>query len=225
MNEQIEGQSSGRFFKLLSFLMILATFAVSFWAYPLLPSRVPSHWNAAGEINGYSSSFSGAFLLPIITLIVWLLFLVIPKIDPRKENFKLMGRVFWLFAFFVVLFLCVLHLGILLTALGVMQTNLVPFLSLAGIGILFIVIGLNMAKIKHNYFFGIRTPWTLASEEVWNKTHRTLGPWWVICGVIFLFLVFLPSAIMFIVLLVLTILLALGSVVWSYVLYRRLNRQ
>jgi hypothetical protein len=80
-----------------------------------------------------------------------------------------------------------------------------------------------MGKIRHNYFFGIRTPWTLASEEVWNKTHRTVGPWWIIGGVVFLFLGFLPKYLVIPLLFVIIVVLALGSTVYSYIIYRRIS--
>jgi uncharacterized membrane protein len=225
MTGQVSDQTNGKLFKILTGISVLITIGISIWTYPQLPLRVPSHWNAAGEINGYSSAFSGAFLLPLITLGVWLFFLLIPLIDPRKENYKKMDKVFWLFSFVVVLFLCILHLGILLTALGMLKTGLVPLLSFAGVGVLFIVIGLCMGKIRHNYFFGIRTPWTLASEEVWNKTHKTVGPWWVIGGVVFLFLGFLPKYLVVPLLFLIIMVLALGSAVYSYIVYRSLNKQ
>lgn len=225
MAGQASDQSNGKLFKLLAGLSVLATLVISFWAYPRLPYRVPSHWNAAGEIDGYSGAFSGAFLLPLITLAIWLFFLMIPLIDPRRDNYKKMGKVFWLFSLLVVLFLCILHLGILMSALGMLKTSLVPLLSFAGVGVLFIVLGFCMGKIRHNYFFGIRTPWTLASEEVWNKTHRTVGPWWIIGGVVFLFLGFLPKYLVIPLLFVIIVVLALGSTVYSYIVYRRLNKQ
>ncbi|MDD2233753.1 MAG: SdpI family protein [Desulfitobacteriaceae bacterium] len=224
MTGQASDQNNGNPFKKLTGLSVLATLVISFWAYPRLPYRVPSHWNVAGEIDGYSSAFSGAFLLPLITLAMWLFFLLIPLIDPRKDNYKKMGKVFWLFSFTVILFLCLLHLGILMITLGMLKTSLVPLLSFAGIGVLFIVIGFYMGKIKHNYFFGIRTPWTLASEEVWNKTHRTVGPWWVVSGVIFLMLGFLPKYLMVPLLFIIIVVLALGSAVYSYIVYRSINR-
>jgi uncharacterized membrane protein len=223
MAEQVPEKTNGKLFKLSAGISILVTIGISIWAYPHLPLQVPSHWNAAGEIDGYSSAFSGAFLFPLITLGVWLFLLLIPLIDPRKENYQKMGKVYWLFSFIVVLFLCILHLGILMTALGILKTGLVPFLSYAGVGVLFIVIGLCMGKIRHNYFFGIRTPWTLASEEVWNKTHNTVGPWWIIGGVVFLFLGFLPEYLMLPLLLLIVMVLALGSAGYSYLVYRSLK--
>ncbi|KLU60879.1 immunity protein SdpI [Peptococcaceae bacterium CEB3] len=225
MQEDPLTSRNDRLFQILSALIVVLMFALSLWAYPKLPARVPSHWNAAGEVNGYSTPFVGAFLLPAITVGVWLLFWLIPRIDPRKANYLLMNRVFWLISFVIVLFLGLLHSVTLLVALGLLRTGIVPVLIPAGIGLLFIVTGNYMGKVKFNYFFGIRTPWTLANEEVWYKTHRAVGPVWVIGGLIFLFSGFLPKQFAFPLILVVTLVLALGSIVYSYVLYQRVARR
>ena len=224
MTEQTSTQNNGKLFQILSALIILLMFGISWWAYPHLPARVPSHWNAAGEVNGYANAFMGAFLMPAVALGTWILFFLIPRIDPRKTNFQQMGKVFWLVGFAVVLFLSILHISTLFIAVGLAHNNLIPVISFAGGGLLLIVIGNYMGKVKHNYMFGIRTPWTLANEEVWYKTHRTMGPLWVVGGVILLFLGFLPQAVIMPVLFTVMIVLALGSLAYSYVVFQRVNR-
>ncbi|CAA7600382.1 Domain of unknown function DUF1648 [Acididesulfobacillus acetoxydans] len=214
-----------RLFQILSALIVILMFALSLWAYPKLPARVPSHWNAAGEVNGYNTPFVGAFLMPVLTLGIWLLFWLIPRIDPRKANYRLMNKVFWLINFVTVLFLGLLHTGIIFAALGLLRTGLVPAFILGGIGFLFIVLGNYMGKVKFNYFFGIRTPWTLANEEVWYKTHRAAGPAWVIGGLILLFSSFLPKQFTVPLVFAVVLVLALGSMVYSYILYQKVARR
>lgn len=224
MSEQTSSASNGKLFQILSVLIILLSFGISVWAYPHLPARVPSHWNAAGQVNGYTNALGGAFLMPAITLGSWLLFLIIPHVDPRKANYQQMSKVFWLIGFAAVLFLSILHLSILSNAIGLVHYNLVPVIAFAGLGVLLIINGNYMGKVKHNYMFGIRTPWTLANEEVWHKTHRTMGPVWVVGGVILLLVGFLPKPFTFPVLIADIIALSLGSMAYSYVVYQRINR-
>lgn len=106
--------------------------------------------------------------------------IVLPHIDPKKMNYTQMGRVYWLLGLSTIIFLAILHLGVLAVGLGVLPN--LPRWYFSGIGILFIVLGNYYGKIKFNYFVGIRTPWTLANEEVWYKTHRFAGPVWIVGG-------------------------------------------
>ncbi len=221
MTEQKTAYNTGRLYRILAVVIVLACFGLGVWAYPHLPDRVPSHWNAAGQVNGYTSQAGGAFLLPGILAAVLILMYVIPRIDPKRSNFRLMGKVYWLLVFVVSLFLSLVYTGTILYALGLVHSRFVPVSAQAGIGILFIVLGNYMPKIKYNYMFGIRTPWTLASEEVWYKTHRALGPFWMVSGVVLLFAGFLPNPWTAYFTLSLVLILALGSVLYSYILFRQ----
>lgn len=215
----MENRNQGKFFKVFSGILVVINLVLGLWAYPRLPERVPSHWNAAGEVNGYSGPFTGAFLFPLILLGVYLLFWVLPRIDPKRVNYTQMGRVFWIIGTTLTLFMSVLYWGTIGVSLGYLEN--LPRWSFSGIGILFVVIGNYFGKIKFNYTMGIRTPWTLASEEVWYKTHRFAGPIWIVGGIIILFIGFLPAAFtapLFIgVILALTV-LPMG---YSYLVFRK----
>jgi uncharacterized membrane protein len=203
----------------LGFVFVLAGFAIVALAYPGLPDPMPSHWNAAGQVNGWLPRFWGAFLIPIITAALWLIFLVLPRISPRGFEMEPFLRAWG------VLKVTVLGLNLLLEILILRAVTHSGELSqtavVAGLGILFVVIGNLLGKVTRNFFVGIRTPWTLANEEVWYRTHRLAGKLFVAAGLVVVASAFvggtvwaLPIAIG---------LASLISVVYSYVLYKRIE--
>jgi uncharacterized membrane protein len=118
--------------------------------------------------------------MPAVTLGQWALFAAIPRLDPKGDNILrswVAYRAVWLVVLGVMLFI---QVAIVAAALGFPAGigRLVP----AGVGLLFIVIGNYMGKIRSNYTFGVRTPWTLTSELSWNKTHRLTGRLFVLLG-------------------------------------------
>lgn len=212
--------SDSRLFTILSGLVVLGCLIAAFILYPQLPEQVPSHWNAAGEIDGYMGRFGGAFFMPSIMLGLFILLRLVPKIDPKKANYHQMGKAYSLVVFAIILFMGVMYVGTIGAVYG--HKMAVPRIAMTGIGLLFIIIGNYMGKIKHNYMFGIRTPWTLASEEVWYKTHRVMAPLWVVGGVILLPVSFLPSTWTMPLILGVSLGLSLGSMVYSYIIYRKI---
>ena len=151
-------------------LIIIAAFLVSIYFYPMMPEKVPTHWNFKGEIDGYSGRLSGSLIMPIINLIMYILFIFLPALDPKKENYRLFESTYIYFRYLFHIFFFAMHIMIISASLGyiVNTTRLVTF----GISLLFMLMGNVMGRVKHNYFVGIKTPWTLANEEVWRKTHR-----------------------------------------------------
>ena len=163
-------------------VLVLATLVAGFFLYPHLPERVPSHWNLQGEVDGYSSRFWGAFGLPLLNAAIYLLMLVTPLIDPRKENYRKFAGSYHTLKIALILVLTGLYMLVAASALGyqLSMDKLVPLI----ISLLFILIGNMMGKFRHNYFVGIKVPWTLASETVWQKTHRLAAPLWVGAGML-----------------------------------------
>ncbi len=176
--------------EIVPLVVMAAAIVASFYFYARFPERVPIHWNAAGEPNGWGSRATGAFLFPAIILGMYLLFWAIPYVDPKKDRYLQFRKVYHIFKGFLVVFMALLYFITGLYALGV---NLpVSFWVPGMVGLLFIVLGNYMGKIKPNWFMGIRTPWTLSSEEVWNKTHRFGGKIFMLGGLIFLLMYWLP---------------------------------
>ncbi|MCF8011903.1 MAG: SdpI family protein [Clostridiales bacterium] len=200
--------------------LVLATFLVSFFIYPHLPERVPSHWNFQGEVDNYSSRFWGAFAIPLMSMGIYLLMLVTPYIDPRRRNYAKFTSTYQVLKAALICFFTGLYVIIVMTALGynVSVERLVPL----GISLLILIIGNMMGRIRHNYFVGIKVPWTLASEEVWRKTHRLGAPMWVGAGLLGILGAIIggkATAILFFVPLGLAVII---PVVYSYISYKRL---
>ena len=150
--------------------------------YPHLPERVPIHWNFQGQVDGYGSRAFGAFFAPLLCVGIYLLMLFLPLIDPKRQNYARFAGAYRLLRWGMVLFFSGLYLVTLLVSLGYLLD--VGALVKAGVGMLLMLIGNFMGQFRHNYFVGIRTPWTLASEEVWDRTHRLSARLWVAAGLL-----------------------------------------
>jgi len=161
---------------------ILATLAAGLLLYPRLPDMMPGHWNIKGQIDGWVSKPFGVLFFPLLNLGLYPLMLLLPRIDPRRENYRRFAGVYRLIRLFLHVFLALLYIVTLLAALG--YTLRVDAIVKFAVSLLILVLGNYMGKIKHNYFVGIKTPWTLASEEVWYKTHRFAAPLWVGAGIL-----------------------------------------
>jgi uncharacterized membrane protein len=204
-------------------LMVLISLAVSLVVYPRLPDKVPVHWNAAGEIDGWGSAFQGAFLFPLMMAAILILLVFLPKVDPKKKNYSRMSKPYTIIVLVTMLFFMLIHFGSLGTALG--YFNSFPSFIQLGVGALFVIIGNYMGKLKHNYFAGIKTPWTLANEQVWYKTHRMAGPLWVIGGLIFMAASFLPSQFLIVTVMIVIAVLLIVPIGYSYWIFKRLNKE
>ncbi len=192
----------------------------AFFLYPHLPDQVPSHWNLKGEIDSYTNRTLGAFLLPILTLSLYLIMMIFPLIDPRRDNYLRFKRAYQLMRWCLVLFLGGLYVLTMLFTFGY-PVN-IGLIVKGGVALLLTVIGNFMGQFRHNYFVGIKTPWTLANEDVWQKTHRFGGRVWVVGGLVCLamspFEAMWASYIFFASILVMTVV----PIVYSYLLYRRI---
>jgi len=161
---------------------LIFTFALTIAIYPTAPDRIVSHWNAAGQADGYMSKFWGLFLIPIIMTGFVALFAVLPRIDPYKKNYEKFRDYYEGFILLFVLFMLAIQVQIILWSIGYQISPNLTFPVL--IGILFIYIGFLLGHAEQNWFVGIRTPWTLSSKTVWKKTHELGGKLFKIAGVI-----------------------------------------
>ncbi len=205
---------------IISLLLIAAALALSLAVYGRLPQPMASHWGGNDQVNGTISRFWGAFLVPIMSVLLLGLFLAIPLIDPMKANIASFRGFFNAFIVLLMAFLLYVHALTILWNLGVqsfrMSTALLP-----AIGLLYIFGGLMMRHAKRNFFIGIRTPWTLSSDKVWDETHRVGGPLFIASGVLALLSVFLPGPVAYWLVLGPVLASAVFLVVYSYVLWRR----
>lgn len=205
---------------IISLVLIAAAVLAGLLLWNRLPDPMPSHWNAAGEIDGYMSKFWGVFLVPIITIVLVPLFLVIPHIDPLKANIARFRGIFnWFIVGFVAYMLYVYALT-LFAALGTpfnMTAMLLPV-----VGLLFIGIGFMMTQAKRNFFIGIRTPWTLSSETVWDETHKLGSKLFMLAGALTIVAAFLGENGVWLILVAIFI-AAFVPIIYSFILWRREN--
>jgi uncharacterized membrane protein len=176
---------------IIIFLIIVASFAVGAYFYPRFPEKVASHWNAQGEVDGYMGRFWGLFLMPIISVIMWLMFILIPKIDPMKKNIEKFRKYFNAFIVFIMFFLFYIYLLTIAWNMGI-RFDIVRAIIFP-IAILFYFAGVLMNHAERNWFIGIRTPWTLSSDNVWKKTHQLGAKLFKVAGVIALIGLFFPE--------------------------------
>ena len=201
-------------------IILLIIMAIGAWYfYQNLPEVVPSHWNFAGEIDGYSSRTVAAVAIPLLALGMYALFLILPYFDPKREHYENFGKVYAIFKTAILALLAILYFAANLNGLGynVPIGTLTPIL----IGGLFIVIGNYLSKVKSNWFVGIRTPWTLSSEEVWNKTHRVSGKLFMLVGLIFILEPFMPPSFRAPIFIASMVILLVGTIGYSYWEYRK----
>lgn len=204
--------------EVLAFVIVLASFAVGYYYYPMLPEQVASHWNARGQVDGYMPRFWGAFLMPFISLVCLLIFMAIPRIDPKRENIKKFRGYFD--AFIVTIFAFFLYIYGLTIAwnLGA-QFELIQYMMPA-FAVLLWMAGVLVGKAEPNWTIGIRTPWTLSSEIVWKKTHTLTAKLFKVAGLLALVGMFFPNDAMWFLLIPL-ILAVFVPFVYSYLLYRK----
>ncbi len=200
-------------------LVIVATYGFSIAVAGRLPERVATHWGLDGEADGWMSPWGAALSLPTVILAVWALLLALPRIDPRKAHVEKFWPTYLLVVTGVVVFLAMLQVMVLGSALGwaIDVTRSVLILT----GGLFLLIGNYLPRVRSNWWMGIRTPWTLSSERVWKETHR-LGGWTMMAGgLVAIVAAFLAPDSGIPVALVGMLGGALIPAVWSYVLWRR----
>ena len=184
--------------------------------YDKLPERFPVHFNASGEPDGYAGRLFGVLGMPLILAAVNLLVHFALRTDPKKQN---MSPALKLVSYWLAPVISIVMNGVILAyAMGAKIS--ITTVVLLFLGILFIVIGNYLPKSKQSYTMGIRLPWTLASEENWNRTHRLAGFLWVIGGAAMILLALLRVPMVW-AMMAITLTIALLPTAYSYILYRR----
>jgi uncharacterized membrane protein len=166
--------------EIVSLILLLSMFVLAGITWPAAPERIPVHWGFSGEPDRYGGKFEGLLVIPLIALGLYLMLVLLPRIDPRGERYNRFAGVYVLIRTVIIACLAVIEVMAVLWARGIAVNTgiIVP----VAVGLLLMVIGNFMGKIRPNWFVGIRTPWTLSSEESWNKTHRLGGKMFVIMG-------------------------------------------
>ena len=163
----------------LLFVLCLVGAAV---VYPRLPARLPVHWDVAGNVNGWGGKLGVAFGGLGLVFGLYLVLVLVPLIDPRRANYAKFRPTLRVVRAAVTVVMLVVW-GVCLTA-GMGVNAQVDRIVPAAIAVLLIVLGNLLGRIRYNWFFGVRTPWSLSSEEAWRRTHRAAGPALVLSGAI-----------------------------------------
>jgi uncharacterized membrane protein len=186
---------------IIAVAIVLITLALSIAVYDRLPDKMVTHWGISGEPDGYMDKTVGLFLLPGMLAVFALLFAKIPDIDPLKKNIEKFRSYYE--NFIILIFLFLLNIQIMMIAWNMGYTMDIGILVSLWIALLFFYIGVMLKHAKKNWFIGIRTPWTMSSEAVWDKTHAQASKLFKATGIVILFGIFSAE---------LTIILILGSV-------------
>jgi len=203
----------------LAIILISILAGAYFWKD--LPNEMASHWNVNDQVDGTMSKFWGTFILPIMLVGISLLLLAVPEIDPLKQNIAEFRPTFNLFITMITIFFAYVYALSIVWNLGIqfkMSQMILP-----GIGIIFIGSGYLISKAKRNYFIGIRTPWTLANDVVWDKTHAVGGKLFVAAGIITLLTAF-ASQYAFPIMMIVIFGTVIFTTVYSYVIFARIQR-
>jgi len=204
--------------EIILLVIILLSFIVGIYFYPQMPEKMASHWNTQGQVDGYMSKFWGLFLMPLISAGLFLLFITIPKIDPLKHNIEKFRKYYDGFVVLIIVFLFYLYLLTIFWNIDI-RFSMTQLLAPA-FGILFYYCGILTENAKRNWFIGIRTPWTLSNDAVWNKTHKIGGKLFKAAGVIAFVGIFFQNYALFFVL-VPVILVAAYTTIYSYIEYQK----
>lgn len=205
--------------RILQPLLVLCAFAVSIVTWPRIPDRAPVHWNVAGEVDRYGGRAEVLLLMPAMMIGLWLLLRFLPRIDPRRENYAKMTGTYELVITLTLAVLFVLHGAVVAAALGhqVPMGRLAPAL----VGVMFIVLGNVLPRARPNWWFGVRTPWTMSNDRVWTRTHRVAGYTFIGAGLALLAAAFVPGVALKGAMLVGGLIAGLVPIVYSYVAWRQ----
>ncbi|MFH1750044.1 MAG: SdpI family protein [Candidatus Micrarchaeota archaeon] len=201
--------------------IVLASFLLAAYIYPLMPEKIATHWGIEGKPNGYSGRLLGTFMMPAMLLLISIFLYYVPKLDPLKANVKKFREYFDRFILLLGAFLFYLQVLVVYWNLG----NEFDFgqMLLPAFGVLFYYIGVLIVNAKRNWFIGIRTPWTLSSDRVWDKTHAIGGKLFKATGIIAFLGLFLPQ-VGFMLVIAMAIAIVVWSFVYSYVEFRNEER-
>ena len=172
----------------LPVMIIVLIFAIAFYAGPMVRTNAQGemlgHWNMSGKADGLVSTAVGIWLLPLVTLIIYISLLVIPRIEVYRQNLAEFKQQFWGFKVVLVFVMGVIYVSTLIPSLGYWGNFDPTIIIVPAIALLFFYVGYMLNFTKRNFFIGVRTPWTLSDEKIWEKTNRLAGRLFWVCGVL-----------------------------------------
>lgn len=204
---------------IVSLVFVAIMLVVAVWIFPHLPAQAPTHWDAQGNVNGWMPRFWAAALPVLLQAGIAVLTPLLPYISPQKFEIRPFARVYGLLMLAIQGVLLVIGVAALLAGAGYHVP--ISMIAMMSAGALFMVIGNYMGKLRKNFFVGIRSPWTLASSAVWERTHRFAGWLFVAAGLAWIVAGLTQLAVGWLVAIVLAA--SLVPYVYSYFIYRRLE--
>ncbi|MBU2565935.1 SdpI family protein [Patescibacteria group bacterium] len=170
--------------RIAQLIIVALMFITGAILYSYLPDMIPSHWNVNNEVDNWMPKNIGVWMMPAIALLMIILFPLLQRIDPKKENYEKFKKAWEVIQLTLVIFFAHMYAVTMYISLHIEQSYLVGRLVTFGIGAMFVILGNYMGKVRHNYFVGLRTPWTLADPEVWQKSQRFSGWMFVLGGLL-----------------------------------------
>ena len=196
-----------------SILLTVVSLLLSLTVFSSLPEQIPAHWNVHGTVDRFAPKLT-VFIFPGIIFLITILFQFMRRTDPNSDNYDKFQREYHRYTFVIGLVFFAVQIMTIAAAFR-MDFN-VNLIFCLGIGSLFIFIGNLLPKTKHNYFIGIRTPWTLADEQNWFRTHRLAGKIWVLGGLIVALTALAPESFQVPVFLTILAVMVVTPFVYSY---------
>ncbi len=223
-NSPMEHSSPYRAITIIALLIIGVQILLSLFSYPFLPAVVPTHWGINGQADSYAPKWLNTLLFPVMSLVIFGLLRGLialgPNLNLSREGKRANLHVVNLILVWVLLFFLVIQ--VVVTAISFGLSIDMSFIMNVALAVLMILLGNYLGKLRRNFWAGIRTPWTLASETVWERTHR-LGGWlFVAAGLLGLVTSFVP-ALHFWGSVGTLLLVVIVLYVYSYLIYRQLD--
>lgn len=210
--------NKNKMYNIVLIAMVLISLIGTVFIYNRLPDKVPSSWDMKGEVTAFQHKLF-VYFTAILPLVMYGLLKFLPKVDPKRESYVKHRKAYEAVVSVIIVFLILMHWITIVYSLDY-DINVTAFIQIL-IGIMFLVMGNYMPQIRHNYFLGIKTPWTLASEAVWKKTHMVGGYIFFLIGLIFMINGFIFTKTSFYITIGLTLVSTIGLTVYSYLLYKK----
>ncbi|MBI2464767.1 SdpI family protein [Candidatus Shapirobacteria bacterium] len=207
--------------KIIPLFILVLSFVLAIIAIPYMPLLMASHWGIGGEVDGYMPRMTALFLMPFISLAMYILFLFLPKLEPYQENFKQFEGHYDNFMIVIFSFMFYMYLLTLAWNYGLVF-NLIQLMS-PGLSVLFFYTASLLENTKMNWFVGIRTPWTMSDPTVWKKTHKLGASLFKIVSLLTLTGMIFPS-VTFYTFFIPLIFSVVIIYFYSYWQYRKINR-
>lgn len=201
-------------------ILVAAMFVVGAALYGSLPDMIPTHWGFEGQPNQWSPKVWGAWIIPAMSLLFLVLFPLLPKLDPKRENYKNFKKSWDVIQTALIAMFAYMYAVTMYVTFRPEYNALVGRAVVFGIGILFVILGNVMGKVRQNYFVGLKTPWTLDDPEVWQKSQRFAGWVFVFAGLAFIIEAVIWFAILYVFIVAIAT-IVIAPMAYSYLLSRK----